>query len=106
MPPLLYIILQRKKRVGQLCLKHIGVPPDVHTRAQNSYIFVTLLFLCFTVCGQRKHLQNTKQMTMIKKPTMAKIKEAQENTQRKNHSSKHLQRKNWNTKIKEPSRNI
>lgn len=37
---------------------------------------------------------------------MAKIKEAQENTQRKNHSSKHLQRKNWNIKIKEPSRNI
>jgi hypothetical protein len=69
MPPLLYITLQRKKRVGQLCLKHIGVPPVAHTRAQNSSVFVTLLFLCFTVCGQRKHLQSTKQMTMIKKPT-------------------------------------
>jgi hypothetical protein len=69
MPPLLYIILQRKKRVAQLCLKHIGVPPDVHTRAQNRSVFVTLLFLCFAACGQRKHLQSTKQMTMIKKPT-------------------------------------
>jgi hypothetical protein len=28
---------------------------------------------------------------------MAKIKEAQENTQRENHTSRHLQRKNWNT---------
>ncbi len=37
---------------------------------------------------------------------MAKIKEAQVNIQRENQSSKHLQRKNWNTKIKEASRNI
>jgi len=36
---------------------------------------------------------------------MAKIKEAQENTKRENHRSRHLQRKNWNTKLKEASRN-